>query len=163
MPFDRLVRAVDQWAGSTGRRDIFAQIGAGGERPVHLEWREFIEPAEHRQRLQSASLVIGHAGMGTIISALELGVPVLVMPRRAELREHRNDHQVATARRFEELGKVTVAYDEHSLRAQLEHVDQIRVRSGIEAGAADALLGALRRFVAEAASRRDPGASGPAV
>lgn len=163
MTFDRLVRAVDEWAGAVGRTDVFAQVGAGGFQPRHCEWREMIEPAEHRRRLENATLVIGHAGMGTIISALELGVPLIVMPRRADLREHRNDHQLATARRFEELGKVTVAYDERSLRTQLDQLDRIQARSGIEAGAAEPLIGVIRQFVEETARRHELGAPGRGV
>ena len=33
LPFDRMVRVVDDWAGETGRRDVFAQIGEGGWEP----------------------------------------------------------------------------------------------------------------------------------
>ena len=42
-------------------------------------------------------VVIAHDEMGSIITALEMGKPIVVMPRRAELGEHRNDHQVAAA------------------------------------------------------------------
>jgi hypothetical protein len=38
--------------------------------------------------------------MGTIISALGQGKPILVMPRRARLGEQRNDHQFATVQRL---------------------------------------------------------------
>lgn len=156
IPFDRLVKIVDDWAADTGRDDVFAQIGEGGWQPPHLEWSELIDPAEHRRRLEEADLVIGHAGMGTIISGLELGTPVLVMPRRADLREHRNDHQLATARRFEEMGKAIVAYDEASLRDHLGQLDKITVSTQIEAGVNDRIVGAIRSFV----ERTDPGEQG---
>ena len=58
--------------------------------------------------------------MGTILTALELGKPLLVMPRRAALGEHRNDHQLATVRRFAELGSVEVALDESELALKLD-------------------------------------------
>ncbi len=60
--------------------------------------------------MQAATAIVAHAGMGTILTALEMGKPLLVMPRRAALGEHRNDHQLATASRFAELGRVKVAF-----------------------------------------------------
>jgi len=66
--------------------------------------------------------VIAHCGMGSILSALSLGKPILVMPRSAEQGEHRNDHQFATAQRFSDQPGVTVAWDEAELRACLDQM-----------------------------------------
>ena len=41
LPFDRLVSVVDEWAGSTGRSDVFGQI-ARGKRPRHFESVDFL-------------------------------------------------------------------------------------------------------------------------
>ena len=38
LPFDRMIRALDDWAGASGRRDIFAQIGEGGWEPKNIEF-----------------------------------------------------------------------------------------------------------------------------
>ena len=67
--------------------------------------------------------MIAHAGMGSIITALELGKPIMVMPRRASLGEHRNDHQVATAKRFAEQGRIMVAFNEKEL---VDKLDQLK-------------------------------------
>ena len=125
LPFDRLVRPVDAWAARTGRRDILAQIGPSKLRPQAVEYRPFLSPAEFSRHFASAELVIAHAGMGSILSAMSQGKPILVMPRRASLNEHRNDHQLATARRFKEMGRVLVAMDEQELDAQLSRVESI--------------------------------------
>ncbi len=122
MPFDRLVRAVDAWAARAGNGSIFAQIGRGGYRPAHLRHVEFLEPRAFRNAFNAATAIVAHAGMGTIINALELGKPILVMPRRGDLAETRNDHQLATARRFRELGLVEVAFDETELPDRLDQV-----------------------------------------
>lgn len=124
MPFDRLVRAVDAWAARGGNGGVFAQIGRGGYRPAHLRYVEFLDPRAFRTAFAGATAIIAHAGMGTIINALELGKPILVMPRRGDLAETRNDHQLATAQRFRELGLVEVAQDERELADRLDQLDR---------------------------------------
>ena len=147
MPFDRMVRAVDAWAGERGRSDVFAQIGPTDYRPAHIEWVEFIEPDEFRQRVAAADVLVAHAGMGSILTALEAGKPILVMPRRGDLRETRNDHQVATAERFREMGKVAVAMDEHELPARLDELDALPPTERIGSHASESLINAIRSFI----------------
>lgn len=147
LAFDRLIIAVDEWAGGAPGRDVFAQIGPSRLRPRHIQHAEFVSPNECSERMMAADAVVAHAGIGTILTALELGKPLLVMPRRAEFGEHRNDHQLATASRFAELGRVSVAFDETELAARLDELDQVTARPRIGASASDALLGALRAFI----------------
>lgn len=99
LPFDRLVSTVDAWA---ARSEIqgFAQIGTSSVIPAHLQHARFISQADFEARIKAASCIISHAGMGTIISALTYGKPAILMPRRFSLGEHRNDHQLATARKL---------------------------------------------------------------
>jgi UDP-N-acetylglucosamine transferase subunit ALG13 len=147
LPFDRLVSAVDAWAAAAPGRRVTAQIGPSDLRPAHLDAHAFIPPAECRRLLQSASVVVAHAGMGTILGALELGKPVLVMPRRAALGEHRNDHQLATARWFADEGGVSVAFDEADLARKLDELERLDAGRRISAYASDRLIGALRSFI----------------
>jgi UDP-N-acetylglucosamine transferase subunit ALG13 len=147
LPFDRLVKAVDQWAGTHHRKDVFAQIGPSHYRPVHLEWREFVDAHEFKQRVAAAEVVVAHAGMGSIITALELGKTIIVMPRRADLNEHRNDHQLATARQFQAQGRISVAFDEAELTARLEALDQIKAPPPCATTASPELLQTLRDFL----------------
>ena len=114
LPFDRLVRAVDDWAGRHGDTEIFGQLCEPGEtdhRPKNFEWTARLDPPEFRRRVAEASHLVGHAGMGTIIDALTQCKPLLMMPRRAHLRETRNDHQVATVERFGTRPGLHVAMD----------------------------------------------------
>jgi UDP-N-acetylglucosamine transferase subunit ALG13 len=96
MPFDRLVRAMDQWTASSSEPNVFAQIGAGAP-PVHMKWARSVTPAEFSDLISSAAVIVAHAGMGSIISAAEAGKPIVIMPRHASLKEHTTDHQVHTA------------------------------------------------------------------
>ena len=147
-PFDRLVRAVDQWARENNRTDVFAQIGETKAPPTFIAYSKFIEPPEYAQRFASASIVVSHAGMGTILSALRWEKPILVMPRVASLGEHRNEHQLATARHLSALGKVNVAIDEIELRTRLDQLGNLKPKDKIGPYASESLVSALREFIA---------------
>ena len=145
--FDRLIRTVDEWACARGRTDVFAQVGPSEYQASYIQTERFVDPTEFRRQVESASLVIAHAGMGSIITAMELGKRIIVMPRLASLGEHRNDHQVATARRFAEQGRIEVAFNEHEL---VERLDRLEACNGAEKLGAEAsahLIGAIRSFI----------------
>jgi len=145
--FNRLIRTVDEWAGLRGRTDVFAQTGLSDYRSKHIRAKPFIDPTEFRKLVESASVVIAHAGMGSIITALELGKRIIVMPRRRGLGEHRNDHQVATAKRFAEQGRILVALNEHALFETLDQLNVSHETKRISAQAPPRLVSTIRSFV----------------
>jgi len=126
LPFDRLVHAVDQWAFTRSRvDDVFAQIGKSNSPPEHIQWDTLISPPEFKARAREAQVIVAHAGMGSILTAIELGKPIVIMPRRAHLGEHRNDHQWATATHLEKALGVSIALDERELVERLERLDDL--------------------------------------
>lgn len=147
LPFDRLVRVVDEWAREQNRRDVFAQIGKTDWKPSFIPHVAFMQPPEFNRRFTDASIIIGHAGMGTILSALRYEKPILVMPRRAHLGEQRNDHQLATAQRLLELEKINVAFDEAELRQRLARIEDLKARGRTGRFATPPLINALRSFI----------------
>lgn len=147
MPFDRLVSAVDRWAEDRVEVQIEAQIGKTDLEPQHLHWVPFMTPAAFRETVCAANAVVAHAGMGSILTALEFGKPILVMPRRGELRETRNDHQVATAKRLMDLGHVTVAFDTSEIAGALDALVSSGQRHPISRQASPELIGCIRAFI----------------
>ncbi len=148
LPFDRLIHAVDQWAGRNASEPCFAQIGCGGKPPVHMNWRAMLDSVEHDAALRGASLVVAHAGMGTVLRSAALGRKLLLLPRRAELGEHRDDHQLATARQLERMNVAKVAADAAELAWWLdrrEQIPQADIRSGDRA---TSLVRTLHEFIA---------------
>lgn len=152
-PFDRLVRAVDYWCGSRKSGDlVFGQITDRAHyRPSNYEFVTRLKPDEFMERCAEATVIVSHAGMGSIITAMQLETPILIMPRRAHLMESRSDHQLATAGRFGSRRGIYVAYDTKSLTTLMD-----RFLSGKEAAgpagsagafADDHLLEAIRDFI----------------
>ncbi|MEA3213056.1 MAG: hypothetical protein QOE70_6113 [Chthoniobacter sp.] len=147
LPFNRMVQVVDDWAARSGRTDVFAQIGQTDWTPTAIAYQKFLDPADFAARFAQASVIISHAGMGTILSALHVVKPILVVPRRASLGEHRNEHQLATARRMRELGKIQVAFDEAELLHRLGHINQLQAGQRISPFADPSLTNAIRDFI----------------
>lgn len=150
LPFDRMVKIVDAWARERERCDVFAQIGEGGWKPEYIRYSEFLQPDDFKNYFKLASVVISHAGMGTILSALLHGKPILVMPKLAKLGEHRNEHQTATAIRMKEFGNVNVAFDELELRMWLDNLDQLAPSRQIDSFASQQLVEGIGTFIRQA-------------
>jgi UDP-N-acetylglucosamine transferase subunit ALG13 len=146
-PFDRLIRAVDEWAVARGRSDVFAQIGSTDFLPKSISAKKFMDPLEFRKCVETADVIVAHAGMGSIITALECGKPIIVMPRRGSLKETRNDHQVATASYLSKHGRVTVAMDEEELIGKLDNVGSPQEMERISQHASPRLIATIRNFI----------------
>jgi UDP-N-acetylglucosamine transferase subunit ALG13 len=112
-----------------------------------MRFVDFVDPSEFKNLVAKARLVIAHAGMGSILSALEAGKPIVVMPRRARFREQRNDHQVATARYFATQKRVIAAYEEQSLAQQLDYALTLETSPQIGSEASPQLIATIRGFL----------------
>jgi UDP-N-acetylglucosamine transferase subunit ALG13 len=111
--FDRLIQAVDNWiAVHLLTEEVIAQIADGAYLPKHCQYVRFLTPGEYSKTFLRARIVISHAGMGSIITAMELRKPIVVMPRRAAFGETRNEHQTATVRHFRKSDLILVAESE---------------------------------------------------
>jgi UDP-N-acetylglucosamine transferase subunit ALG13 len=119
--FDRLVKVVDNAiADGLIGQPVFAQIGPGVYQPKHMEYVVSLDKDKFDQTLHSSNAMISHAGIGSIVMALNASIPLLVMPRRKKYGEVVNDHQLHTARKFEELGHILVAYDTDELPEKIK-------------------------------------------
>ena len=154
LPFDRLIRHVDRWAAGS-ETPVFAQIGQSDLVPAHMEYAKLLPGLEFQRMVAECDAIIAHAGMGTILTALEQRKPLLIYPRLAQQGEHRNDHQIATARYFSERGLVRAAFDEAELERELSRLHELRPSEGISPFASDQLITRIRGFVfpEEAASQ----------
>lgn len=149
-PFDRLVRAVDQYAPNWCGEMVIAQMGISGYSPKNLKRVDYLSPEKYSEVFDESRLIISHAGTGTILTALLRRKPILVMPRLASLGEHRNEHQMATAIRFGELGYLKWAKDESVLLEMLgehESYDSFLPTKAVTERAAQSLLEDLRGFI----------------
>lgn len=150
LPFDRLTRAMDDWCDAEGRQDVFGQVGDLGPdtyRPRSFPWRERLSPVEFRARIEEARVIVAHAGIGSILDALTRSKPIVIMARRHALREHVNDHQLQTVRRFADRPGVQVVEDPGDLGAAMTAALSGGPTRALGPDAEDCLIQAVRAAI----------------
>lgn len=144
--FDRLIAAMDALAPGLDM-PVIAQTGKGSYQPQHMEARAKIAPAEFEALVGKARLVVAHAGIGTVLTAARCRKPILLLPRRAALGEHRNDHQLATVGKLAGRPGILVAEDETLLAERIAEGLTLADWSSAQSATAQALHGALAAFI----------------
>jgi UDP-N-acetylglucosamine transferase subunit ALG13 len=148
-PFDRLVRLMDEIAPQLAGETCFAQIGDGAYEPRNMGFARMLSRREFMDKLKAARLLVAHAGMGSVISAMEVGTPVVLLPRRAQWGEVNTDHQLATARWLAGRPGLHVCLEDADLRATIESA--LKARAGgteMAKSAPPEFIGRLRDFIA---------------
>lgn len=149
LPFDRLLTMLDAWASLHRDVPVLAQTGKSPTRFAHLTCADHLDQPGFAARMAQARVIVAHAGMGTILQAAEAGKPLILMPRRADLGEHRNDHQLATAAEMSVLSNVTVVTDAKGLGTALARALQMPDASHptLSSCAQPRLIEALKDFI----------------
>ena len=147
LPFDRLIRAMDEIAPDLGV-PVIAQIGRGKYNPANLEAQQSLSPAQFDDLAKRASLIVSHAGIGTVLAARRLRKPLVLLPRQSRLGEHRNGHQLATANQLIGRPGIYVAMEVEELRASIDQALAAPPIKHVEAGdEASRLKAAIASFI----------------
>lgn len=162
-PFDRLVRAADelQRTGALGE-DFFIQLGSSRYEPRHARFERFLPFGEICERIQVASAVVTHAGAGSTLVCIQHGKHPVIVPRRAAMAEHVDEHQLRFAERFGDGRLATAVYEMGELPAAIRTARARSGHRGAALGRAVALTGWLEgywREIARRAADRPGGAS----
>jgi UDP-N-acetylglucosamine transferase subunit ALG13 len=124
-PFDRLVRAVDALAATTDEQ-VVIQIGSARFEPHHAVWFRMTTSEEMARHIGSARVVITHAA-DSLLEAVRMRKPVIAVPRRADRKEHIDDHQVELAAALRARPGVTVADNVNELEGIIARLDKGQV------------------------------------
>lgn len=148
-PFDRLLKLVDKFS-KTYDGEIVIQAKTNLSFGSNVKVYDFLKPSAFNELFTNADLIVSHAGMGTIISALYNKKAILIFPRIASLGEHRNEHQMATGNKMAELGYVYVALDEKNFLKSIKKLSaqkSIEPLFSIDSYASDSLIESLDDFL----------------
>lgn len=120
-PFDRLIGWIERWASSERARGVRFLVQSGTSRPPRsLNWSSFLTSDETMAALQAATVVVSHAGPGTVMSCRSMGLVPIVVPRRVTLAEHVDDHQVSFARKMADRSQLRLAENYSDLAGCLD-------------------------------------------
>jgi UDP-N-acetylglucosamine transferase subunit ALG13 len=94
-PFDRLIREVEKLIGAgVIQAPVTAQVGPGGYHSPAMRCFETCEQAEMQRLLNEATILITHAGTGSIFTGIKARCQVIAITRQSALGEHYDDHQL---------------------------------------------------------------------
>jgi UDP-N-acetylglucosamine transferase subunit ALG13 len=125
-PFNRFIKSLDDAViNHKIKGEVFAQIGNSLYKPRALRYKRIISFNEMKDNISKSDIVISHAGAGSYILSLSLNKMPIIFPRRYDLGEHLDNHQIEFARRMEAVGKAIVAYDTHELIEKINNYHSI--------------------------------------
>jgi len=116
--FSRLVSEMDRIAGSIDEK-VVMQIGATDYEPENSEYFTFLARNEMDQFYRDARVVVCHAGVGSILTAIKYNKPLVLVPRVKRYGEILDDHQRQIAGELEGKG-VAVVYDINTLESAIK-------------------------------------------
>lgn len=141
--FDRLLRALgDSQQG--GGEELLVQHGPSSVRPPGAKCVDFLPYDELVEAIRRARVVVTHAGVGSIMTALSNGRRPIVVPRLARYGEAVDDHQVGLGRRLAREGLVVCVESEEAIR---EALDAPPAGAAVELGASARLVADLKAYV----------------
>lgn len=105
--FDALVDAVLA-TGLADDRTIW-QLGATARHDLPGRVFTQVGSDDFDRYAREADVVVTHAGVGTALNLLEMGICPVIAPRRGARKEHVDDHQTEIAQLLRELGTAIVA------------------------------------------------------
>ena len=125
--FDRLVRGVDELKeNGILTEPVFIQTGYSTYEPRHCECSPFVPFRQMKTLMTDADVVITHGGPSSFIEAMAMGKVPVVVPRRGDLNEHVNDHQVDFVRVVaERQGDIVPVYDVAELAPAIERAREL--------------------------------------
>lgn len=147
LPFDRFIGAVDEWCGANPSVPVFAQVGSTKLTIRHMQYEPFITQEQANKLFMEASMIVTHAGIGSILTGLRYRKPIVVVPRRAMFGEHRNDHQFATAKWLTDRSGIRVVWNETDIAEALDNHMNIQSSEPISDYATPEFLERLEDFI----------------
>lgn len=124
--FDRLVDAVRR-ATRPGWQVLW-QVGPNAYDQLPGRIVELLDAASFASACEWADVVVGHAGVGSALTALEAGRQPLLIPRRKEHGEHIDDHQRLITAELTQRGIAHTVDPDHLTPGWLEFVAGHRVQ-----------------------------------
>jgi len=145
-PFPRLFQMVDQLIRDRVITEkVIAQVGYTDYQSDNMVIHQFLQESVMKECIRNSDIIVTHAGIGTITQCLESGKKIIVVPRKRELGEHVDNHQIEIANVFRDKNLITVANSQQEIQTIIEHMDSIHLQNYVSPESE--LVLALKQYV----------------
>ena len=130
--FTRLLNAIQKQIdkGNIKKSEkIIVQAGSTKYKSDDMEIRDYIGVQEFENLIDKAALIICHAGVGTILTALKKRKKIIAAARLAKYGEHVNDHQLQILENFSKKGYILALEDFAKLDEVLKQAEDFKPKS----------------------------------
>lgn len=126
-PFTRLLKAVDK-AINDGyiNEEVIAQVGYTKYNSKNIKTFNLIPSDKYEEIINSASLIITHAGIGSILTGLKYNKKIIGAARLKEYGEHTNNHQLQILEELSSNGYILRLDDFDNMKSVLEQVKKFK-------------------------------------
>jgi beta-1,4-N-acetylglucosaminyltransferase len=143
--FERLIKEMDNIAGKINE-EVIMQIGNTEFECKNARYFRFVSGEEIEKLCEDARIIICHAGVGSILTALDHDKPVIAVPREKQYGEAVDDHQLEVAKQWDKQKKIIAVYDIKNLESVLFNTDfESLVRSKKDT----TLISNLRNYISQ--------------
>jgi len=142
--FKRLIKEMDEIARKIDEK-VIMQVGYTKYQPKNAEYFTFVDDDEKIiGYFKRARVIVSHCGAGTLLNALTLGKPIVVVPRLKKFGEHVDDQQLELAEVLSDAGKVIAVYKIERLEEALKKIDKLRF---VNVGKDKKLVNFLKEYI----------------
>ena len=102
-PFFRLLKEIEELISGGKIKDVIIQTGYTSYKVKGARCFDFIEFGKMQKLIKDCDFLITHGGVGSITDALNYGKAIIVVPRRKDLNEHSDNHQLQITKEMEKI------------------------------------------------------------
>lgn len=104
--FTRLLKILDKEIQKGLIKDVVVQAGFTKYKSKRMKIFDYVSKEDFNKYMSECDLLITHAGVGSIFTALKYNKKVMAMPRLSKYHEHTNDHQKDIIKEFTKQGYI---------------------------------------------------------
>ncbi len=125
--FQRLLEKIQKCIDNGIIKDeVVVQAGCTKYDSDSMKIFDFISQEELDKKIDEASLIITHGGVGTIVNCVKKGKKVIAVPRLKKFGEHVNDHQLQIIESFSKQGFIIGIKDVSELEDALNRIKEFK-------------------------------------
>ena len=125
--FERLLQAIDREIERGNIKEkVIVQAGYTKYESKNMEIMDLVSQDEFDKLMKSCSLLITHGGVGSILTGIKYGKPVIAAARLKKYKEHNNDHQLQITTEFNKDGFILTALDNKEFHECLKKINKFK-------------------------------------